>query len=75
MDAITMKIRGNYVVPDVKEIMISSSADMEKLPTSTDVGKFENSDANAPCAVGSIAYTPDFKFICQLGIDNAWHNV
>lgn len=64
MDAITMKIRGNCVVPDVKEIMIGSSADMEKLPTSTDVGKFENSDANAPCAVGSIAYTPDFKFIC-----------
>lgn len=75
MDAITMKIRGNCVVPDVKEIMIGSSADMEKLPTSTDVGKFENSDANAPCAVGSIAYTPDFKFICQLGIDNTWHNV
>ena len=75
MDAITMKIRGNCVVPDVKEIMIGSSADMEKLPTSTDVGKFENSDANAPCAVGSIAYTPDFKFICQLGIDNVWHNV
>lgn len=75
MDAIAMKIRGNCVVPDVKEIMIGSSADMEKLPTSTDVGKFENSDANAPCAVGSIAYTPDFKFICQLGIDNAWHNV
>ena len=75
MDAITMKIRGNCVVPDVKEIMIGSSADMEKLPTSTDVGKFENSDANAPCAVGAIAYTPDFKFICQLGIDNAWHNV
>jgi hypothetical protein len=75
MDAITIKIRGNCVVPDVKEIMIGSSADMEKLPTSTDVGKFENSDANAPCAVGSIAYTPDFKFICQLGIDNAWHEV
>ena len=75
MDAITMKIRGNCVVPDVKEIMIGSSADMEKLPTSTDVGKFEKSDANEPCAIGSIAYTSDFKFICQLGIDNTWHEV
>lgn len=75
MDAITMRIRGNCVVPDVKEIMIGSSADMEKLPTSTDVGKFDNSDANELCAVGSIAYTSDFKFICQLGIDNMWHEV
>ena len=66
MDAITMRIRGNYVVSDVKEIMIG---------TSTDVGKFDNSDANEPCAIGSIAYTSDFKFICQLGIDNAWHEV
>lgn len=75
MDAITIKNRGDYVVSDVKEIMIGSAADVDKLPTSTDFGKFDNCDANEPCAIGSVAYTSDFKFICQLGIDNTWHEV
>lgn len=75
MDAITMKIRGNYVVSDVKEIMINSADDVDKLPTSNTVGSFTDSDANEPCAIGSVAYTPDFSFICQLGTDNVWHEV
>lgn len=75
MDAITMKIRGDYVVPGVKEIMISSADDVEKLPTSTTVGKFDSKGANEIVAIGSIAYTSDFSFICQLGINNEWHEV
>ena len=73
MDAITMKIRKNYTVSDVKEIMIDSADEVDKLPTSNTVGSFANSDANQPCAIGSVAYTPDFSFICQLGVDNIWH--
>ena len=46
MDAITMKIRKNYTVSDVKEIMIDSADDVDKLPTSNTVGSFANSDAN-----------------------------
>lgn len=75
MDAITMKVRGNYVVSGVAEIMISSADDVEKLPTSTTLGTFENDGANERVAIGSIAYTSDFSFICQLGIDNQWHEV
>lgn len=39
MDAITMKIRKNYIVSDVKEIMINSVDDVDKLPTSNTVGR------------------------------------
>lgn len=72
MDAITMKIRKNYIVSDVKEIMINSVDDVDKLPTSNTVGSFLDSDTNEPCAIGSVAYTPDFSFIYQLGVDNIW---
>lgn len=75
MDAVTMKIRGDYVVPDIKEIMIGSAADVSKLPTTKKVGTFTDSDANDLLAVGSIAYTADFSLICQLGVDDKWHEV
>lgn len=75
MDAITLKIRGNYVVPDVKEILISSESDVSKLPTSTKYGTFTHPNSNEPCAYGSIAYLSDLSKVWQLGLDDAWHEV
>lgn len=75
MDAITVKIRGKYVIPDTKEIMIGSTADVSKLPTATTYGTFTSPNANEPVGVGSIAYTPDMGSVYQLGVDNTWHEV
>lgn len=75
MDAITVKIRGKYVIPDTKEIMIGSTADVSKLPTTTTYGTFTSPNANEPVGVGSIAYTPDMGSVYQLGVDNTWHEV
>lgn len=75
MDAITVKIRGKYVIPDTKEIMIGSTADVSKLPTTTTYGTFTSPNANEPVGVGSIAYTPDMGSVYQLGVDNIWHKV
>lgn len=75
MDAITVKIRGKYVIPDTKEIMIGSTADVSKLPTTTTYGTFTSPNANEPVGVGSIAYTPNMGSVYQLGVDNIWHKV
>lgn len=75
MDAITVKIRGKYVIPDTKEIMIGSTADVSKLPTTTTYGTFTSPNANEPVGVGSIAYTPNMGSVYQLGVDNTWHKV
>ena len=75
MDAITVKIRGKYVIPDTKEIMIGSTADVSKLPTTTTYGTFTSPNANEPVGVGSIAYTPNMGSVYQLGVDNTWHEV
>jgi len=75
MDALTLRIRGKYVVPDVKEILISSASDVSKLPTSTTAGTFDNVNANYPVGVGSIAYTADMSSVYQLNLEDEWVEV
>lgn len=85
MEAKCVAVNGKPVVDYTKTIMIKSSLDVDKLPTSTKKGTFDTSndpeplysyqDANDYCGVGSIAYTEDLSFVVQLGLDDKWHEV
>lgn len=59
----------NDQASDYREFIISSSADVADLPTSTPNTKGEFAGA------GSVAYTQDLTHVYLLGLDDVWREV
>lgn len=71
MPVTLIAIDGRYHIPDRKRFLISSSDDVNNLPTSTT----EGTGINGKCSPGSMAHTPDMLNIFILGNDDVWHKV
>lgn len=58
---------------DRKCFLLSDPEDVDTLPTVLKDGTDEK--VSGRCAPGSVAYTPDLKYMAILGNDSKWHEV